>query len=477
MCRLADYTDSVFGKGKKIEGCCGHPEIELALVKLYETTGKEKYLDLSRYFLDERGRTPNCFRLETKRSKRASPSSYFCGIDYTREADYSIYQAHIPVREQKKAAGHAVRAGYLYSGMADVAREAGDKGLFSACKKLFEDITEKKMYLTGGIGSTNKYEKFTSAYDLPNETAYAETCAAVSLIFFAHRMLKLDCDSRYSDCVERVLFNGSISGVSLDGKKFFYENRLASNGSHHRQDGFPVSCCPANIARLIASVGDYIYSYGEDEIVIHQYIASSTSFYPGNNKIKIVQKTNYPWDNTVSISVDPEQDLKFCLKIRKPGWCEKVGITVNGRKFKKLKIEKGYISIGRKWKSGDKVLAIFSMPVEKIYANPEISQDTGLAALQRGPIVYCFEETDNNINVVKLQISDSAKFKVLPGEGVLKGMKVLKGKGLISKSSGWKGLLYRSERPEKAKKNITAIPYFAWDNRKTGSMSVWMKTV
>ncbi len=319
VCRYADYIDSVFGTEKK-RGYCGHPEIELALVKLYEATGNERYLKLSDYFVEERGWQPHYFDIEA--AGRGEEVDNVESLPRHLRSDLHAYaQADMPVREQTRVAGHAVWAMYFYSGATDIASIKGDESLFRVLKMLLDGLITKRMYVTGGIGPSRHNEGFTTDYDLPNQTAYAETCAAIGLILWCHRMLRYRLNGRYADVLERALYNGSISGVSLDGSRYFYENPLASDGAHHRADWFGCSCCPPNILRLIASLGGYIYSHTDRDVVVHLYVQSEAELELGDKAITIRQETNYPWDGAVRITVGVEAPRKFAISLRIPGWC------------------------------------------------------------------------------------------------------------------------------------------------------------
>lgn len=468
MCRYADYIDTVFGPepGKK-RGYCGHEEIELALVKLYNVTGVERYLRLSKYFVDERGQQPYYFVQEA--IARGEDTS-----EWDAKA-HEYWQAHLPVREQSTVVGHAVRAMYLYSAMADLAGIYDDTELLSACQRIWDDVCLKKMYLTGGIGPSAHNEGFTVPYDLPNRTAYAETCAAIGLVMWNQRMLHLDCDSRYADVLERALYNGVISGVSLDGDKFFYENPLASDGNHHRQPWFGCSCCPTNITRLLASLGGYIYSVGADGLAVHLYVQGDmTSALADGTPINLRQQTQYPWDGAVQLTVTPAEAAKFTLRLRIPGWCQQAIISLNSTTITPT-VERGYACIHRQWQPGDTVEIDLSMPVVQVAAHPEIPQDTGRIALQRGPVVYCVEGLDNTESVARLVVPPDTDFQVRFEPELLHGVVVLEGEALGVDEVCWQHSLYQpataiSYHPT----TLRAIPYATWDNRTPGEMAVWL---
>lgn len=465
MLRYVDHIDSVFGDapGKK-RGYCGHEEIELALVKLFHVTGDERHLSLAKYFVDERGREPNYFTLE---AEARGETAHWAPLQY--------YQADIPVREQEKVVGHAVRHMYLLSAMADLAAECGDEALKSACERVWEDLCLRNMYVTGGIGPSRHNEGFTRDYDLPNESAYCETCAAIGLVFWNHRLLQLDCDGRYADVMEWALYNGVISGVSLDGTKFFYENPLSSAGGHHRQDWFGCACCPPNLARILASLGGYVYSEGDGEAIVHLYVGGEGRLSVGGTAVRLVQETDYPWSGDVRIEVHPESRARFALRLRMPGWCRGAGIRVNGVQVDLADVlERGYARIERVWEDGDVVELDLPMPVERVYAHPEATADAGRVALQRGPIVYCLEDADNPVSVHRIVLSEDAKLVSRFDEALLGGVVVIEGDAYAASEDGWDGTLYRTEKPRLDRVRIRAIPYYAWDNREPGGMTVWV---
>ncbi len=327
--RYADLIDRKFGPGEdQIHGYPGHEELELALVKLYRHTGEKRYLEKAVYFIEERGREPHYFDLEAQARGEKPP-------DKCPDA-YEYWQAHCPVREQTEVVGHAVRAMYMYSAVADVAAETQDPSLMEPLRMLWDDLTSKKMYLTGGIGSSEGNEGFTDPYDLPNKTAYAETCAAIGLIFWLQRMLQLDLRGEVADVMERALYNGMLSGISLRGDRFFYENPLASDGDHYRQPFFKCSCCPPNLNRLLPTIGSYIYSQGPQEIVTHLYIQSEATFNLEKGEVTLVQETDYPWDGVVCLRFEMNAPRQFTLKLRHPGWCQEARLYLNGEEVDSL---------------------------------------------------------------------------------------------------------------------------------------------
>ncbi|MGD8239894.1 MAG: glycoside hydrolase family 127 protein [Armatimonadota bacterium] len=465
MCRYADYIGSVFGPGKRT-GYPGHEEIELALIKLYRATGEERYLKLSRYFIDERGKQPHFYDREAK-ARGEDPKRF-------RHGAYEYNQSHLPVREQTEAVGHAVRAMYLYSGMADLAAEIGDEALLAACKRLWESTTLRRMYVTGGVGAQRAGESLGADYSLPNESAYAETCAAIALVFFASRMLQIEPDGRYADAMERALYNGALSGVSLEGGKFFYVNPLASAGGHHRQEFFGCACCPPNIARLIASLGAYIYSASDDAVYVHLYVGGEGKTELGGRPITVTQQTDYPWDGDVAITIGVDEPATFALRLRIPGWCGKHRLKVNG-KTAKARVVKGYAGIKRQWHDGDRVELALDMPVERVVAHPRVLVNAGRVALQRGPMVYCLEQCDHSADVASILLPNSARLTPRFDRKLLGGVTVIEGSGLAPALSGWQTELYRPARAARTKRvAIKAIPYCLWDNREPGAMTVWL---
>lgn len=488
LIRYTDYIDAVFGPEEgKIHGYDGHPEIELALIKLYRLTGEARYLKLCQFFVDERGKQPHFYDQEAKeRGEKPSNHGY---------QPYDYCQAHLPVREQTTVEGHSVRAVYLYSGMADLAAETDDETLWQACERLWNHMVEKRMYITGGIGSIDRGERFTFDYDLPNDMAYAETCASIGLIFWAHRMALYSGDSRYMDELERALYNGTISGLSEDGSQFFYANPLEVLPSAHRYDTlklnhgsvkperqawFGCACCPPNISRLIASLGRYVYSEGPGRAIVHLYGESSAELHIGSQTVQLRQTTAYPWDEKVTIAVTPERTESFTLQLRIPGWCRKAVVYVNGEPANATASnEKGYLSLLRSWSSGDTVELFLSMQVEVIEAHPEVRANAGRVALQRGPIVYCFEEVDNGANLRDLTLPVQEPPSARYDDSIMGGLLLLEGTAYRTPVSDWNGHLYRSIGDRDSTKEtvrVTAIPYYAWGNRKPGGeMLVWMQ--
>lgn len=469
LCRYADHIDSTFGtKPGKKRGYCGHEEIELALVKLHEATGNDRYLKMAAYFIDERGRQPHYFDLEA-RERGEDPKQHWHGGNY----EYS--QANVPMRELEIVSGHAVRAMYLVSAMADLADLNNDDSLVVALERLWKQLVSKRMYITGGIGSSSRNEGFTTDYDLPNETAYAETCAAIGMVLWAHRMLRFDLNAEYSDVMERALYNGVLSGISLDGTKYFYQNPLASLGKHHRTEWFDCSCCPTNIVRLIPSLGSYVYASSDTDAIVHLYVGSEARMNVGGKGVTLKQKTDYPWDGDATITVGIAEPGRFGISLRIPGWCTGAAAGVNGEAVDiAANTEKGYLRIEREWRDGDTIELKLPMPVRRAYANPEVPQDAGRVALQRGPVVYCFEAVDNPVSPFRIVVPEDADFEARFEPDLLGGVVTLTGDALALDDSGWQGRLYGDTAPATTPCRVKAVPYYSWDNREPGKMSVWV---
>ena len=482
LCRYADLICRTFGPGPgQKRGYPGHEEIELALVKLYRCTGQGRYLAQAKFFVDERGRRPHYFDLEAE-ARGEDPDAEWYRQRYG-PVRYLAHQAHVPVREQTEAVGHAVRAMYLYSGMADVAAETDDADLFAACRRLWRSVVERKMYVTGGVGSSAQGERFTGDYDLPNETAYAETCAAIGLVFFAHRMLEIEADGAYADVMERALYNGALGGVSLDGTRFFYTNRLAvyppvlapddpRNGLE-RQPWFGCACCPPNIARLIASFGRYAVSQSSDAAWVHLFFHGDADLDIGGMRVRLSIESDYPWEGRVVLRVEPESTRRFTLAVRVPGWAREARVRVNDERVAPL-VRRGYAFLRRAWQAGDRVRLDLPMPVERIEAHPEVRQDAGRVALQRGPLVYCFEEADNGKGLHALMLPDRSRPTAHFNPDLLGGVTTITAPALRPDSRSWRGPLYRPKGCRWLESPVVAIPYFARANRRPGEMIVWV---
>lgn len=479
MCRFADYIDTVFGREPgQMHGIPGHPEIELALMRMYQATGNARYRNLAAHFLDERGRHPCWFDVEAKARGEAG------GLQ-PGEIDWTYMQSHIPVRQQTTAEGHAVRACYLYAGMTDVAADTGDEELLTTCRRLFENITERRMYIHGGIGSAHSSERFTFDQDLPNEEAYAETCAAISLIFFAQRMLCLDTDRRYADVIERALYNNVLAGVSLNGRRFFYDNVLACHPERNRfsrrntperQPFFDCACCPPNLARLLTSLGNYVYTQNERSVAVHLYAQSRATIACGNQLMTIEQQTDYPWSPDIRMTIGGNDSERFTLALRIPAWCHSPVLRINGAAIDRFpRLRKGYACISRIWQPGDRIDLHLPMPVACVSAHPSVRHNCGRVALQRGPLLYCLESADNGVDLNALELAADPRFSIISKPDILNGSVIIRAAGHRLSASGWEGRLYRDAAPAKKRCQLTAIPYFAWGNRGRGEMLVWIR--
>ncbi|MDR1902107.1 MAG: glycoside hydrolase family 127 protein [Treponema sp.] len=479
LIRYTDCVDRHIGpEAGKLHGYPGHEILEMALMRLYAHTEDERHLRLAKYFIDERGRQPLYFEEEGKKHNNPmrSEKSY---------CKYQYYQAGIPVREQRTSQGHAVRAVYLYSGMADVARITGDTALMESCNALWDNIVNRQMYITGSIGQTSHGEAFTFDYDLPNDTVYGETCAAIGLAFFARCMSSIEPKGIYGDILEKTLFNGIISGMSLDGKKFFYVNPLEVNPEFvekydtlprtdvERQKWFSCACCPPNLARIAASLGGYAYSVRADALYSHLFLGNNARVKLCGADVEVTMRTRYPWEEKVEVSFKMAGKLKFSYGIRIPLWCGKYRITVNDADAV-YTTKEGCALLSREWSDGDKVCIVFDMPVMLIEANPLVRGNIGKAAVMRGPIVYCLEEADNGKDLHKIYINDTSEFLVKYEPDFLEGIVTLSSRG--RKLKAWQGnALYRKfPASEFEDKELRWIPYYAWANRKPGEMIVWV---
>ncbi|HEU4901428.1 MAG TPA: glycoside hydrolase family 127 protein [Flavisolibacter sp.] len=449
----ADLLVRDFGPGKEKE-YPGHQIVELGLVKLYRVTGNKKYLDLAKFFLDVRGPKGDAYN-----------------------------QANKKVVDQHEAVGHAVRATYMYTGMADVAALTGDSSYLHAIDKIWDDVAEKKLYITGGIGATGNGEAFGAAYDLPNMSAYAETCASIANVYWNERMFLLHGDAKYFDVLERTLYNGLLSGISLSGNRFFYPNPLASVGQHQRSAWFSCACCITNVTRFLPSMPGYIYAQKGSNLFVNLFVSNDATIQLAGNKINISQQTDYPWQGKVAITIDPSKTGVFALNVRIPGWVvdkpvptnlynvlsptsEKVPISVNGKRVN-YSLKDGYAVIGRTWKKGDRMTIDFPMEVEKIVAAPQVTADKGRFALQRGPIVYCLEGFDQSDSTVQSIVVDTtATINTVYKPDMLNGITALTMQGYIVSND--------QQAKQSLQRTITAIPYYSWNNRGSGEMEVWI---
>ena len=468
MMRYMDHIALVFGPnpGQK-RGYCGHQEVELALVKLFHATGLRKYLDLATYFINERGAQPHYFDIE--RAARGE------AVDGFIQGTYEYSQSHIPVRQQTKVVGHAVRAMYMYSAMADLAAELGDAGLKSACEILWADVTTTRMYVTGGFGPSASNEGFTRDYDLPNDTAYAETCASVAMVFWAARMLNLDLDGQYADILELALYNTALAGLSRDGTQYFYDNKLESDGSHQRWDWHTCPCCTMNVARLVASVAGYFYSVAGDVLAVHLYGGAETTVDVAGGKVRLTEASNYPWSGDITLRLDPEGAGPFTLALRIPGWAGGATATVNGAPVNMAGVERGYLKITRTWAAGDLVSLTLPMSAARVYAHPDVRQDIGRVAIRRGPLVYCLEQHDNSAPVNRLRLPAASPLQDGWRADLLGGVVVVSGAVRAADAAGWGKPLYRGTPPSESESMMTAVPYYIWCNRGANPMQLWLR--
>ena len=480
--RFGRCISSRFGEGKK-RGCPGHEIAEMALFRLYEETGEEEWLRLACFFLDVRGTEPSTFALEENERRKAQGQPE---LPVTAER-YAYYQAHMPVRQMREATGHAVRQMYLCSGMADAARITGDAEMLNACKRLWDSATKEKMYVTGGVGGTHEGEAFSRPYDLPSDTAYSETCAAVGLAFFARRMLQIEPDSRYADVMEQALYNTVLAGMSLDGKRFFYVNPLEvdpaacetdkrlSHVKPERQKWFSCACCPPNIARLVSSLPAYMVTQAADAAYFHLYIGCECALTLNGKEIRVRMDADLLRDGKVKLTVlsgTAEGNLAF----RIPGWTNNPCINAGS---KEKTVENGYCVLKGNWQPGDTVDIMFPMPVRALSASPLVRETADMLCISRGPLIYCAEEKDNGELLHLLRVSpecvDQAETVWLDINGLRVPAIVLSAHRIKPEPSA---ALYTDWRkPETEKQRVTLIPYFAWNNRGVGEMRVWMHQI
>jgi DUF1680 family protein len=465
--RNADLLTRVFGPGLRTDPP-GHEEVEIGLVKLFRATGDAKYLALARFFLDQRGRARG------------------------RKPYGSYAQDDVPLVEQAQAEGHAVRAGYVYSAMADVGALAGDEAYLAALDRLWEDVVSRKLYLTGGIGARRENEGFGEAYELPNRTAYAETCAAVANALWNHRMFLLSGDARYLDVLERVVYNGFLSGVSLDGERFFYPNPLASDGVRRFNQGqaasrspwFDCSCCPTNVVRFLPSIAGYVYASRARDLFVDLFVAGQAQVDLDGVSVSVRQQTRYPWDGAVRIALHPDRPAAFTLRVRIPGWARgrplpsdlyryedpsasPFALAVNGQPVE-AGLEQGFAVLRRTWKAGDTVELTLPMPIRRVTADPRVKADAGRVALERGPVVYCAEAVDNGGRAFNLVLPDDAPLEARPRADLLGGVTVITGRalGLHAAADG--------RSVETREQDFQAVPYSVWAHRGEGEMVVWL---
>ncbi len=482
VCRFADYLCETFGKEEgKIHGYPGHPEVELALVKLFRTTGEKKYLELSDYFVRIRGERPCYFEGEAcrKEGRYLFPEFAQFGMDYA--------QAHMPLKEQKTAEGHAVRAVYLYSAMADLAFEYQDGALLEQCEALWENITRRRMYITGSIGSAAFGERFTSDYDLPNNTNYSESCATIGLAMFSSRMFQITRDGKYMDTVERALYNTLLAGIAQDGRHFFYVNplevvpRVAEHNpamSHIktiRQKWFGVACCPPNIVRTLASMGGYMYSVGENTLYSNLFIGSEIQADLESGPVRVNVEADYPEKGEIRYQYLTEQERMFTLAIRKPEYAKSWELRINGVPAE-YRLEKGYLYLERCWKPKDQVTFTLDVPFRFVYCSPKVCDNIGKVALMKGPWVYCLEEADNGTYLNSVVVDPATEITEEYKESVLGGTLCASFQGKRIDYSSTEDVLYGGSAPAYVEDTFTAVPYCVWNNRGRGEMLVWIRS-
>ncbi len=478
-CRFADCVARAIGpEDGKLHGYPGHEIAEMALIRLWEETKEERYLSLAKYFLDERGRKPVWFAVEEARRK---------GLDQPDpNAGFSYHQAHLPVREQSEIKGHAVRAMYLCSGMADAARLTGDKEMLEACRRLWHSAVEEKRYITGGVGATHVGEAFSRPFDLPSDTAYSETCAAIGLVFFARRMLQLDPDSRYADVMEEALFNTVLAGMALDGKSFFYVNPLECDPEACRTDQrlahvkpvrqkwFGCACCPPNIARLVSSIPQYAFTANDTTLFMHLYTGGTVRTSMNGRSLTIETETGIPWDGQVKLRVT-RGEAEGTIAVRLPSWCRHYGIECKG---KQTEVLNGYAYLTGSWRTGDEIEAVFDMPVRVLSAHPLVRELAGRVCVRRGPIVYCAEGYDNREPLHLWRIDPTDIEKTVQKETEVCGLPIIElsvpayRTAVEPERPLYDDWSLPCEKPE----SLTMIPYFAWNNRGENAMQVWFRT-
>ena len=481
ICKFADLICDVFSEDNNREGYPGHQEVEIGLIKLYEVTGNRNYLKMAKSFLDRRGKEPNYFLEEEKKPefKRIFPEF---------ENYLPLYsQSHKPVREQETAEGHAVRAMYMYCAMADVAYEYKDKELLDICGKIWDDIVNKKMYITGSIGSSGLLERFTTDYDLPNNSNYSETCASIGLALFGRRMAQITRDSKYIEVMERAMYNTLLSGIAMDGTSFFYvnplevwpDNCLPRTSKEHvkpvRQKWFGVACCPPNIARTLACVGEFIYFRGNRSLWVNLFVSSETGICIHGDIVKLRQETRFPNEGNVKFFVENEAAVEFQLAIRIPEYAGDHKFFLDGAHIKQEKVEKGYLLLDISGKHHT-IEMLFSVSPRIMHANPLVKEDIGKIAVMKGPMVYCLEEVDNGKNLPAIFLDTKQELKEFYEEKLLGGVTVIRAKGRKVVDSEWQDYeLYKESDLKLEEIQLTFVPYAYWGNRRTGEMLVWVK--
>jgi uncharacterized protein len=486
--RFADHIDGIFGPNKRYD-VDGHQEVELALIKLYRVTGERRYFDLAKFFLDERGYAHGMERKPFDPKSQVIPPKPEGKVSREQQREFwhanlrlrnGRMQDHKPVVDQHEAVGHAVRAGYMYSAMADTLRFTDAPGYEVALDHLWNDVVGRKLYITGGLGS-GQYEDegLGDPYLLPNESAYSESCAAIAHVFWQHRMNLLKGEAKYADMMELALYNGVLSGISISGDHFFYENPLESLNGSERFSWIGISCCPTNLARILPQVGGLVYAQNKNQVLVNLYAAGEAKLkLDDGSQLKLTQQTEYPWDGKIRLAVDPEKIAEFTVNLRIPGWAmgrpvpsdlyyltdtkvSPVSLKINGEKTNAAPSNDGYVHLKRAWKAGDVVELDLPMPIQRVYANKNVEANRGKVTLMRGPVVYCIEAADQpGLNLTSVVLPRTAKISARHQADLLGGVTVIEGTAEVD-----------AKRPAK----ITAIPYYAWQNRKKGWMKVWIQ--
>lgn len=485
VCRLADHIDNVFGPNEnQLHGYPGHPESELALMRLYEVTGNPRYMKLTQYFVEQRGAQPPHY-YDEEYEKRGKTSYWNTYGPAWMVKDKAYSQAHQPLALQQSAIGHAVRFVYLLAGVAHLARLNHDEEKRQICLRLWNNMLQRQLYITGGIGSQSSGEAFSSDYDLPNDTVYAESCASIGLMMFANRMLQMEGDSQYADVMERALYNTVLGGMALDGRHFFYVNPLEVHPKsipfNHiydhvkpiRQRWFGCACCPPNIARILTSIGHYIYTQRDDALYINLYVGNETTL---DNGLKISITGNYPWDEHVSLKISTTKPVHQTLALRLPEWCTSPQVLLNGAPCDGT-IKRGYLHITREWQNNDHIEIILPMPVRRVYGNPLLRHVAGKVAIQRGPFVYCLEQADNGAELHNLSLPIDSTFTLLKGQGIFAHKMLIQTMGtrVVSDNADHQPLYRYDSAPEKQEQQkLTFIPWFSWANRGEGEMRIWV---
>lgn len=481
MKKFADLICDEFGVDKNSKGYPGHQEVEIGLYKLYEVTGEVRYLKQAKMFLDRRGDRPNYFLIEKERA------DFKLIFDEFKNYDISYSQSHLPVREQKTAEGHAVRAEYMFCAMADIAAAYNDMELLDACERLWYNMVHKRMYITGSVGSSGILERFTTDYDLPNNSNYSETCASIALALFGRRMAQIMKDGKYYDTVEKALYNTVLAGIAMDGKSFFYvnplevwpENCIPRTSKEHvkpvRQSWFGVACCPPNIARTLASLGEYIYLADKDSIWINLFISSKVRTIVNDQEVELEMSTRFPYDGQITLSVKSHVAVRGMIYIRIPEYVKEYTLHKDGILMESKVVEKGYCVLDTEF-TNTVITLSFGLEARIVRANPLVKEDIGKVAVMKGPLVYCMEEVDNEPNLPAYFLDTGAALKEYYDESLLGGSSVIRCKGKKIRSEGWEDeVLYTEKKPEYEDKEITFVPYPYWGNRKTGEMLVWIK--